>query len=79
MRLPKPLYEALPLFYVIAGSALVLGIAYLRVVNTLTLGVGVLGLLCIFLGLHIKGLRVAYRRRFSRPNTAHLSALPIYE
>ncbi|MDJ0749136.1 MAG: hypothetical protein QNJ11_06610 [Woeseiaceae bacterium] len=63
MWLPAPMYEALPLLYVSAGSLLIAGVAYIGFDVRPALFYFALGVSCISFGLFIYYIRHAHRTR----------------
>lgn len=64
MRLPKPIYEAMPFFLVGVGALFVV-LAINRYEYAPTLIVMLLGILCIMGGLLLLAVRLIYRIRSS--------------
>ena len=57
MFLPEKIYEALPATYVMVGSSLVLGAAYIGIDQSLMVGYLAVGLSCILAGVMVAGIR----------------------
>jgi hypothetical protein len=57
MFLPEKIYEALPATYVMVGSSLVLGAAYIGIDQSLMVGYLAVGLSCILAGAMVAGIR----------------------
>ncbi|MDX1405451.1 MAG: hypothetical protein R3192_12975 [Woeseiaceae bacterium] len=62
MRLPKPLYEALPFFLLMAGTLLIT-LAVNRYEYAPTLLTWLVGIFCAIAGLMILAVRLIYRIR----------------
>ena len=62
MRLPKPIYEALPIFLVAVG-ALFIVLAVNRYEYAPTLIVMLLGIFCVMGGILLLAVRIIYRVR----------------
>jgi len=61
MWLPRPVYEALPLFYVVIGSIMVAGVAYIGFnVRSMPFYL-IVGILCIAFGVLVQHLRLRAR------------------
>lgn len=62
MHLPKPIYEALPYFYVLAGILFVTGASYISHWYTGAPVYMFFGLFCVVAGIAVWLRRVSYRR-----------------
>ncbi|MEL7296388.1 MAG: hypothetical protein AAGJ86_01935 [Pseudomonadota bacterium] len=61
MWTPKPLYETLPVLYVLAGLSVIIANAYIGIHDATGYGWMFVGLLLVGHGAHINALRVRYR------------------
>ncbi len=60
MRLPKPIYEALP-FFLVGSGALFITLALKRYEYVPTLLTWLIGIFCVLVGLLILTIRLIYR------------------
>ena len=64
LRLPKPIYEALPFFLVAVGVVFIM-LALRRYEYAPTLVILLLGIFCVFAGILLLAIRIVYRIRSS--------------
>ena len=57
MFLPKKIYEALPVAYIAVGTSFILGAVYIGIDHRPMVGYLAVGLLCIFAGAVVNGIR----------------------
>ena len=62
MWLPPPIYERLPMFWIVLGLLFILGGLYIGLEMTPALGYVTVGIACFFAGVVVTGLRTKYRR-----------------
>lgn len=61
MWLPSPIYERLPVFWIILGLLFIAGGLYIGLEISPALGYVTVGLACFFAGVLVTGLRIKYR------------------
>ena len=62
MWLPAPLYERLPIFWIVLGLLFIAGGLYIGLEFSPALGYITVGIACFFAGVTVAGIRAKYRR-----------------
>ena len=62
MWLPAPIYERLPIFWIVLGLLFIAGGLYIGLEISPALGYITVGIACFFAGVAVAGLRARYRR-----------------
>lgn len=62
MWLPTPIYERLPIFWIVLGLLFIAGGLYIGLEFSPALGYITVGIACFFAGIAVAGIRAKYRR-----------------
>jgi peptidoglycan/LPS O-acetylase OafA/YrhL len=77
MWLPTPIYERLPIFWVVLGLLFIAGGLYIGSEISPALGYITVGIACFFAGVAVAGVRAKYRRDKAANSGANDSDKPL--